>query len=156
MRQRINNVLHVYYHRRVGFRRMRLFRRMGVTAACLLLHVIAFSQREPATGKAKIIYGVASFYSRHLEGVKTATGETFHHNQLIAASNNFKLNSWVRITNIRNGKSIIVRINDRMGKAMQTIGRVADVTISGAKQLDFINRGLARVKVEEVPIGTTE
>jgi rare lipoprotein A (peptidoglycan hydrolase) len=43
-----------------------------------------------------------------------------------------------------------------MGKAMQTLGRVADVTLSAAKQLDFINRGLARVKVEEVPTGTLE
>ena len=156
MRRRINNVLHVYHHSRVGFRRVRLYRSMGVTAACLLLHMAAFSQRDSSANKAKVIYGVASFYSKHLEGVKTATGETFHHNQLVAASNNFKLNSWVRITNMRNGKSVVVRINDRMGKAMQTLGRVADVTISAAKHLDFINRGLARVKVEEVPDGTTQ
>jgi len=88
--------------------------------------------------------------------VKTATGETFHHNQLVAASNSFKLNSWVRITNMRNGKSVVVRINDRMGKAMQMLGRVADITISAARHLDFINRGLARVKVEEVPTGTLQ
>ena len=156
MRRRINDVLHVSSHHRVGFRKVRLFRRMGITAACILLHVVAFSQRDAEVNKTKVIYGVASFYSRHLEGVRTATGETFHHNQLIAASNSFKLNSWVRITNIRNGKSVIVRINDRMGKAMQTLGRVADVTIAAAKQLDFINRGLARVKVEEVPTGTIQ
>ena len=156
MRRRINNVLHVYFHHHVGFRRVRLFRRMGVTAACILLQVVAFGQRDANLNKAKVIYGVASFYSKRLEGVRTATGETFHHNQLVAASNSFKLNSWVRITNIRNGKSVIVRINDRMGKAMQILGRVADVTISAAKQLDFINRGLARVKVEEVPTGTLE
>src|SRR6476469_9076770 len=124
MRRRINNVLHVYFHRHVGFGRVWLFRRMGVTAACLLLHVITFSQRDSAASKHKVIYGVASYYSKHLEGVKTATGETFHHNQLVAASNNFKLNSWVRITNIRNGKSVVVRINDRMAKAMQQLGRV--------------------------------
>jgi len=155
MRRKINNVLHVYLHYRVGFRRVRLFRSMGVTAACLLLHMAGFSQRDTVI-KAKVLYGVASYYSKHLEGVKTATGETFHHNQLVAASNNFKLNSWVRITNMRNGKSIVVRINDRMGKAMQVLGRVADVTISGAQKLEFINRGLARVKVEEVPDGTLE
>lgn len=156
MRRRINNVLHVYFHCRVGSRRVLLFRRMGVTAACLVLHVIAFCQRDSPVTKSKVIYGVASFYSKHLEGVQTATGEVFHHSQLVAASNNFKLNSWVRITNIRNGKSVVVRINDRMGKAMQTLGRVADVTISAAKQLDFINRGLAHVRVEQVPTGTLE
>jgi rare lipoprotein A len=156
MRRRINNVLHVYSHRCSGFCRVRFFRRVGVTAAFILLHVVAFCQRDADANRAKVIYGVASFYSKHLEGIKTATGETFHHNQLVAASNSFKLNSWVRITNIRNGKSVIVRINDRMGKAMQTLGRVADVTILAARQLDFINRGLARVKVEEVPTGTIQ
>ena len=156
MKRKINHVLHVYNHRRVGFRRVRLFRKMGVTAVCLVLHLTVFCQQDTTAKKTKVLYGVASFYSKHLEGVTTATGETFHHNQLVAASNNFKLNSWVRITNIRNGKSVVVRINDRMAKAMQQLGRVADVTISAATQLGFINRGLAHVKVEEVTKGTTE
>ena len=100
--------------------------------------------------KSKIVYGVASFYNKHMEGAVTATGEIFHHNKLIAASNNFSLNSWVRITNLKNGKSVVVRINDRMSKAMQAMGRVADMTRLAAQKLDFVNRGLARVKVEEV------
>jgi rare lipoprotein A len=150
MRRKLNRVLFVRRHRRAGFRRVRLFKKVGVTAACLLLHLTVFCQRDSNAKKAKPLYGVASFYSKHFEGAKTATGETFHHNQLVAASNSFKLNSWVRITNMRNGQSVVVRINDRMGKAMQTLGRVADVTISAAKQLGFINRGLAHVKVEEV------
>ena len=152
MKLRINHVLHVYNHHCAGFCSVQLFRRIGVMAACLLLHLAVFCQRD--TAKLKTVYGVASFYSKHMEGATTATGEVFHHNQMVAASNNFKLNSWVRITNMRNGKSVVVRINDRMGKAMQALGRVADVTISAAQQLGFINRGLARVKVEEVLPGT--
>jgi rare lipoprotein A len=156
MKLKINHVLHVDNHCCAGFCRAQLFKRIGVTAACLLLHLAVFCQPDTTVRSAKVLYGVASFYSRHLEGATTATGETFHHNQLVAASNNFKLNSWVRITNIRNGKSVVVRINDRMGKAMQSLGRVADVTILAAQQLGFINRGLARVKVEEVLPGTAE
>lgn len=155
MRRKLNHVLLVG-RCSVGFLSVRLFTRIGVMVACLVLHVSVFCQNDTTVKKAKILYGVASFYSKHLEGVKTATGEIFHHSEMVAASNNFKLNSWVRITNIRNGKSVIVRINDRMGKAMQALGRIADVTISAAKQLDFINRGLAHVKVEQVAQGTTE
>lgn len=156
MRRKRNYVLLVGRHRRAGFRKIRLFKRLGVTAAFLLLQLSAFSQKDTTAKRNKMMYGVASFYSKHFEGSKTATGEVFHHNQMVAASNNFKLNTWVRITNVRNGKSVVVRINDRMGKAMQNLGRVADVTITAAKQLGFINRGLARVKIEEVANGTIE
>lgn len=75
----------------------------------------------------KTLFGVASFYSRNLEGTKTATGETFHHNNFTGASNNFKLNSWVRVTNLKNGESVIVRINDRMHPKMAKKGRVVDL-----------------------------
>lgn len=115
----------------------------------LLFYVISFGQKS-TTHKKNEIYGVASFYNKALEGAVTATGEIFHHNQMIAASNQFKLNSLVRITNLTNGKYVIVRINDRMSKTMQALGRVADLTRLAAQQLDFISKGLTKVKVEEV------
>ncbi len=107
-------------------------------------------KNKPFYDHTKVVYGVASFYHNQMEGTKTATGEIFHHNQMVAASNHFKLNSWVRITNLKNGKSVIVRINDRMSKTVQRLGQVADVTRRAAKQLDFINKGLIRVKAEEI------
>jgi len=104
---------------------------------------------------SKTLFGIASFYSRNLEGTETSTGETFSHGNLTAASNNFKLNSWVRVTNLRNGKSVIVRINDRMHPSMAAKGRVVDLSISAAKKigLTFL-AGLTKVKVEEVVKGT--
>jgi rare lipoprotein A len=107
------------------------------------------------TKSSKTLFGIASFYSKNLEGTETSTGETFSHNNLTAASNNFKLNSWVRVTNLRNGKSVIVRINDRMHPAMAAKGRVVDLSISAAKKigLTFL-AGLTKVKVEEVVKGT--
>ncbi len=95
-------------------------------------------------------YGVASFYSRSLEGTKTATGETFHHKKMTAASNTFKLNTWVRVTNLRNGKSVIVRINDRMHPKMAKRGRIVDLSRIAASKLDFVYRGIVKVRVEEV------
>jgi rare lipoprotein A len=100
---------------------------------------------------SKTLFGIASFYSKNLEGTETSTGETFSHQNLTAASNNFKLNSWVRVTNLRNGKSVIVRINDRMHPSMAKKGRVVDLSISAAKKigLTFL-AGLTKVKVEEI------
>ena len=106
------------------------------------------------TFKTKTIYGLASFYSRSLEGSETATLETFHHDELTAASNRFKLNTWVRVTRIKNGKSIIVRINDRMHPRMDRKGRIVDLTIRGARSLGFLKTGVTKVKVETVLKGT--
>ena len=75
---------------------------------------------------------------------------------MTGASNNFKLNTWVRVTNLRNDKSVIVRINDRMHKKMAKKGRVVDLTRSAAKKLGFLSRGLTKVVVEAVPEGTEE
>ena len=106
---------------------------------------------------AKTIFGIASFYSHNLEGTKTATGETFHHNYSTAASNNFKLNSWVRVTNLRNGACVIVRINDRMNPRMARKGRVVDLTYSAAKEIGLTKKaGLTKVKVEQVMKGTEQ
>ena len=73
-----------------------------------------------------------------------------------AASNNFDLNTWVRVTNLKNNKSVILRINDRMHPRMERKGRVVDLSMSAAKKLDFIKKGLAKVKVEIVSKETRE
>ena len=96
------------------------------------------------------ITGLATFYAKKFEGNLTATGETFHHSDLTAASNVFALNTWVKVTNILTGKSIIVRINDRMHPRMTEKGRVLDLTMTGAKQLKIVNRGVAKVKIEAI------
>ena len=96
------------------------------------------------------ITGIATYYASQFEGNVTATGETFHHSDLTAASNYFALNTWVKVTNILTGKSIVVRINDRMHPRMSEKGRVLDLTLTGAKQLRIVNRGVAKVKIEPV------
>lgn len=106
-----------------------------------------------AISKAK--FGMASFYSKNLEGTKTATGETFRHDYLTAASNNFKLNAWVRVTNLSNGKDVIVRINDRMHPTMAKKGRLVDLTIAAAKEIGLSSKkGITKVKVEEIVVTT--
>lgn len=102
----------------------------------------------------KFYYGMASFYSSNLEGSQTSTQETFRHNKMTAASNRFKLNTWLRVTNLSNDKTIIVRVNDRMHPRMDAKGRIVDLSYAGAKQLGFISRGITKVKVQIVTKGT--
>lgn len=103
-----------------------------------------------------IRYGIASFYSTKLDGTQTSTGEIYRNNKLSAASNDFKLNTWVRVTNLKNKKSLIVRVNDRMHPKMQKKGRVVDLSRIAAKRLGFLNSGLAKVKVEAITKGTAD
>ncbi|MBV9987214.1 MAG: septal ring lytic transglycosylase RlpA family protein [Chitinophagaceae bacterium] len=100
--------------------------------------------------KGKALTGIASFYSYNLDGTMTSTGERYRNARFTAASNNFKLNTWVLVTNLNNKKSVIVRINDHMHPRMKKKGRVVDLSREAAKQLDFIDRGLTRVKVQPV------
>jgi rare lipoprotein A (peptidoglycan hydrolase) len=99
---------------------------------------------------AKVLTGIASFYSKNLDGTLTATGEYYRNAKLTAASNNYKLNTWVRVTNLSNDKFVIVRINDRMHPRMAKKGRVVDLSRVAAKELDFMKKGLTKVRVEPI------
>ena len=109
---------------------------------------------ETSITSNNFITGLATYYASKFEGNLTATGETFHHSALTAASNVFALNTWVKVTNILTGTSIIVRINDRMHPGMTKKGRVLDLTLTGAKELKIVGRGVAKVKIEPVPSGS--
>lgn len=113
-------------------------------------------EKADSDKKIKPTYGFASFYAKFFEGALTATGEIFSQKKLTAASNNFRLNTWVRVINLLNGKSIIVRINDRMHPRMAAKGRVVDLSFAAAKTLNFVNAGTTKVKIEIVSRGTKE
>ena len=111
----------------------------------LLLPVFGMAQSSKDNGKQ--LKGTATIYASRFNGLRTATGEVFKHSNLTAASNNFKINSWVKVTNLRNMKSVIVRINDRMHPRMAKMGRIVDLTQAAAKLLGNFD-GLLAVKVE--------
>ncbi len=93
----------------------------------------------------KIHYGTASFYANKFEGRKTANGDIFTQKKFTGASNIIQLNQWVRITNMRNNISVVLRITDRMHKNNH---RLVDLSRSAAKKLRYTGHGLAHVKVE--------
>ena len=98
----------------------------------------------------KVVKGIASYYSANLDGTKTATGEVFRNNKFTGASNNLKLNTWVKVTNLKNGKTVIVRINDRMHPNMKKKGRVIDLSRVAAQKLDFMRSGLTKVRLDVI------
>ena len=95
--------------------------------------------------KPKILYGTASFYSNSFHGKKTASGEIFSQHKLTAACNVLPLGTWIKVTNLRNGKSVIVKTNDRLHARMT---RVVDLSKAAADKLNYVKSGLTRVKVE--------
>lgn len=131
---------------------------MKYVSIFLYLHLIlsfANAQTEDTdpvvkTSKYKIVTGKASFYSLNLHGTKTSTGETFDNNKMTAASNSFKMNTWVLVTNLSNDKTVVVRINDRMHPKMAKKGRVIDLSHSAAKKLGFLKKGITKVEIEPI------
>ena len=106
---------------------------------------IAGNWYYPAVDMAYDETGIASWYGAQFHGKRTANGEFYDMNDLTAAHRTLPMPSIVRITNLENGRSIKVRINDRGPFAR---GRILDVSRRGAQLLGFEAQGTARVRVE--------
>jgi rare lipoprotein A len=91
--------------------------------------------------------GTASWYGEYFEGRATASGEPFHMYDLTAAHPTLPLGTWVRVTNLSNGRRISVRINDR-GPIVP--GRIIDLSYSAAQALAFEEKGLQQVRLDLV------
>lgn len=101
--------------------------------------------KQKASKSTRVLYGMASFYSNKFNGRKTATGEIFSQNKFTCACNVLPLGTWVKITNLRNGRTVIVKTNDRLHPKMK---RIVDLTKAAAIKLNYVSSGLTRVKVE--------
>jgi len=97
--------------------------------------------------------GIASWYGKEFYGKKTANGEIYNMHDITGAHRTLPLPSIVRVTNLENGKSIKVRINDR---GPFTKNRIIDLSKESAKKLGFDEQGTAQVKVELLPEETKE
>ena len=98
---------------------------------------------ERATPSSQV--GKASWYGDAHHGKKTASGETYDMNQMTAAHRTLPLGTRVRVTNTENGKSVVVRINDR-GPFVG--GRIIDLSRAAAKQIAPLGAGVVSVRVE--------
>ena len=103
------------------------------------------SVHRKADKKIRPRYGVASYYAKKFNGRKMTNGEIYRPEKFTAACNVLPLNTWIKVTNLRNHKSVIVKIKDRMNPKNK---RLVDLSYAAAKKLGYLSRGLTRVKVE--------
>lgn len=102
----------------------------------------------PVTGdKPMTQVGTASWYGKQFHGKKTSTGEIYDMYELSAAHKTMELPSYAKVTNLKNGRSIIVRVNDR-GPFLH--GRIIDLSYAAAVKLGYQKEGTTRVKVERI------
>lgn len=103
---------------------------------------------EPVSGEVlEVIEGRAVWYGKDWHGRATASGEKFNMHAMTAAHRDLPLGTKVRVTNQRNGNSVVLRINDR-GPYGKDRRRIIDVSHAAAKKLDFINAGWTEVTIE--------
>lgn len=86
--------------------------------------------------------GRASFYASHFHGKRTSSGEVFKHDNLTAAHKTLPFGTLVKVTNLSNDSTVVVKINDRLGKKSASI---IDVSMKAAKQLNFMRKGHTKV-----------
>lgn len=104
-------------------------------------------ERDKEMPNTAITTGIASYYHDKFQGRRTATGETFNQKLLTCASNQFSLGTWLRVTNMRNGKSVFVRVNDRMHPKMK---RVVDLSKLAAQIIGIEKSGVGKVSIENL------
>ncbi|HVG11254.1 MAG TPA: septal ring lytic transglycosylase RlpA family protein [Thermoanaerobaculia bacterium] len=97
---------------------------------------------EPSTGPAS--RGQASWYGSDFQGSPTASGEPFNMNALTAAHRTLPLGSYARVKNLDNGRTVVVRINDRGPHARR---RTIDLSYAAAQEIEMVGAGTARVEI---------
>ncbi|MGA9118462.1 MAG: septal ring lytic transglycosylase RlpA family protein [Bacteroidota bacterium] len=111
-----------------------------------------FTSRDRTTPATKNFEqeGMASYYADEFHGRKTANGEVYDMNSMTAAHQTLPFNSLVKVTNLENGRTATVRINDR-GPFKDN--RILDLSLAAAKKLGIIVNGTAQVKIQILELG---
>ena len=107
-------------------------------------------QIESIKNHPKTQIGIALYYGKKFHKKLTANGETFNMYKVSAAHKSYPLGTKVRVTNLENGKSIKLVINDR-GPFVN--GRIIDLSYKAARKLDFVNQGTAKVRIDVIRLG---
>ncbi len=102
-----------------------------ITVGCSLLH----AQQK----------GMASYYSNRVHGRRMSNGERYHRDSLTCAHATFPLGTMLKVTNIKNGKHVVVEVTDRCARRSR---RIIDLSLAAAKELDILRTGVSMVVVE--------
>lgn len=109
----------------------------------------------PPPSVKETVEGEATFYADHFEGRRTASGIPFRQNQLVAAHRGFPFGTLLRVTNLRNGKAVNVRVVDRgpHGGVAKSRNTIIDLSRRAAQTLEYVAQGRAPVRVEVLEWG---
>ena len=118
-----------------------------VAPAIVVSPVVQETPKKELQDSAVIGEGMASYYGAELAGNRTASGERFNPSALTAAHRTLPMGTKLRVTNKSNGKSVIVRVNDR---GPFSKGRIIDVSKAAAQEIAMVRSGTARVTLERV------
>jgi len=121
---------------------------IAVLGLLLLAFARAASAEAAAPANIGATKGMCAFYADSLQGKPVASGEKYDKNALTAAHRTLPFGTMVKVTNVKNQKSVVVRINDRGPHGKNK--RILDVTRAAAEQLDLIKDGTAEVTIEVV------
>ena len=116
------------------------------------------AEHSAKSGKGKATAtGLASYYAKRLEGKETASGDTFRNDELVAAHRSYPFGTRVRVTNLENGESVVVRITDRgASKENRREGVIIDLSQAAATRLKMKKDGRVRVRVQVLEWGEGE
>ena len=129
---------------------LRDWRRLGLLIVLFAVLALAVTSARPEPAPhPRVQTGLASYYGPGFHGEETASGEIFNQNEMVAAHRTLPLGSVVRVTNLENGRRVVLRVIDRgpYGKNYRK-GTIIDVSKGAARRLQFIRDGLVKVKVE--------
>lgn len=116
---------------------------------CMALPLCMLAQerksKPKSSARSKAQYGTASYYSDKFNGRKTANGEIYNSKKMTAAHNKLPLGTWIKVTNLSNKKSVVVKVNDRLHPKNK---RLVDLSRAAAQKLGYVGKGLTKVKVE--------
>ena len=107
-------------------------------------------QIEAIKNHPRVQIGIASYYGKKFHKKRTANGEIFNMYKVSAAHKTLPLGTKVRVINLKNGKSLTMRINDRGPFAK---GRIIDLSYKAAQKLGFVNQGTTKVRIEVLRLG---
>ncbi len=118
----------------------------GLVLCCLLLPATTCAEDEESIHST---VGLASFYARSLHGRRTASGERLDRHAFTAAHRSYPFGTRIRVTNLVNGKSVVVRINDR---GPHVPSRIVDLTEAAAKAIGMWRKGVVSVRLEPLSV----
>ena len=134
------------------------WRRLGLLIVLFAVLALAVTSARPESApQPRVQTGLASYYGPGFHGEETASGEIFNQNEMVAAHRTLPLGSVVRVTNLENGRRVVLRVIDRgpYGKNYRK-GTIIDVSKGAARRLQFIRDGLVKVKVEVLRFPTRD